>query len=259
MPINPIQFQKSITMEIDIIKNRVRNLIGDANWAEEGRYKEAVLKNIIRKFVPNNLSVGTGFIIKGNEYDFENAEVSNQLDIIIYDNTYPLLFSEGDFIITTERNVRAIIEVKTKIVNNNGHSYSFQNIIEKFNRLSIFSRMADTNRNRIFKGVFSFEYDGNINSHRVEEILRLSNGMINHISMGTKIFIRHWNSNIGLVPPVDCEHPFYNIYELEKLSFSYFISNLIHMISKHNLNERMWYSFPLPGTKELHRVKTICL
>ncbi|WP_375378289.1 hypothetical protein [Hymenobacter cellulosilyticus] len=35
--------------------------------------------------------------------------------MIIYDNTCPVLFSEGDFIITTKRNVRAIIEVKSCI------------------------------------------------------------------------------------------------------------------------------------------------
>lgn len=250
-------FQKSITFEIDIIKNRVRNLIGDANWSEEGRYKEAVLKNIVKKFIPQNLSVGTGFIIKGNEYDFRNADISNQLDIIIYDNTYPLLFSEGDFIITTASNVKAIIEVKTKITNNNGHSYSLQNIIEKFNRLSVFSRIA--NNNRIFKGVFSFEYDGNIDSPRVEEILRISNGLINHICLGSKIFIRYWEDNLNLNPPVNCDTPFYNIYKLDNLSFSYFISNLIHMITEHDLNERLWYSFPLSGTKEENRLKTISL
>lgn len=44
--INPEKFRISITQEIDSIKDRVRNFIGDANWGEEGRYKEALLKNV---------------------------------------------------------------------------------------------------------------------------------------------------------------------------------------------------------------------
>ena len=111
-------FQESITQELDAIKNRVRNLIGNAHWGEEGRFKEAVLKNVLRKFLPNNLSIGTGFILQavGNNDD-ENI-LSSQLDIIIYDNTLPVLFSEGDFIITTTANIRGILEVKSRITAN---------------------------------------------------------------------------------------------------------------------------------------------
>lgn len=45
---------------------------------------------------------------------------------IVYDNSYPLLFNEGDFIITTPENVRAIIEVKTAI-----ESSQIQGVIKK--------------------------------------------------------------------------------------------------------------------------------
>src|SRR5690554_1453256 len=115
MPSNTRLFQESITQELNIVKNRVRNLISDAHWGEEGRFKEAILKNILRKFLPSNLSVGTGFILKATGNNDNENRLSNQLDIIIYDNTLPLLFSEGDFIITTHSNVRGIIEVKSKI------------------------------------------------------------------------------------------------------------------------------------------------
>ena len=42
--IDPEKFQKSITKELDTIKNRVRNLIGSSHWEEEGRYKENLKK-----------------------------------------------------------------------------------------------------------------------------------------------------------------------------------------------------------------------
>ena len=42
-------------------------------------------------------------------------KITSQIDIIIYTNNLPLLFHEGDFIITTPQNVIAIIEVKSKV------------------------------------------------------------------------------------------------------------------------------------------------
>jgi hypothetical protein len=104
---NPLEFQKSITDELKALQNRVRNLIGNANWGDEGRYKEAVLRNVIKNFLPSNISLGTGFIID-KKNDGEIAK-STQIDIIVYDNTYPVLFSSGDIVITTPANVIGII------------------------------------------------------------------------------------------------------------------------------------------------------
>jgi hypothetical protein len=259
MYINPKNFQQSITRELDVIKNRVRRLIGSANWAEEGRYKEAVLKNVIRRFLPSNLSVGTGFIVKRDDWDNNQGAVSTQIDIIIYDNTYPVLFSEGDFIVTTEHNIRGVVEVKTRVVNADGQSNSLRKAIKNMNKLSAFAKLSETGQNRVFKGLFSFDYKDDIIHDRVKEILRLSNGMINHISLGKDYFIRHWIDGARLEPPVECASHFYNIYEIRDLSFSYFISNLLHMASNKDMSERSWFSFPIPGTKETERIDTICL
>jgi len=71
--ISPEKFQESITKELEVVRDRVRNLIGDAHWGEEGRYKEAVLKNVIRRFLPSNLSIGTGFV--------EGADARREQDV----------------------------------------------------------------------------------------------------------------------------------------------------------------------------------
>ena len=112
---------------------------------------------------------------------------------------------------------------------------------------------------RIFKGIFGYEFSGNINSEIIDEALRLSNGMVNHISLNSSIFIRHWINNQGLVPPVDCERDFYNVYNISDLSHAYFISNLIHITSEKDLVERYWISFPIARTKEINRDRSICL
>ncbi len=248
MRINPEEFQKSITKELDTIKDRVRNLIGSSHWGEEGKYKEAILRNVIKRFLPSNLSIGTGFVIKKND---NNPQISSQIDIIIYDNTIPVLFSEDDFVITTYKNVKGIIEVKTKIRNN-----QLQEIIQK----------TETNGRligkKIFNGIFYYEYEDDINSENIVQVLKGANGYVNYISLGPNVFIRFWKREDGnrLNPPVEnCRNDFYNIYNLESLSFSYFISNLLELTCSSNLDDRWWFLYLIIGTKERLRVRTICL
>ena len=57
------EYYRSLGSELQSIKNRVRNLIGKDGWSEEGRYKEVILMNILRRFLPTNYSVGTGYVI----------------------------------------------------------------------------------------------------------------------------------------------------------------------------------------------------
>lgn len=257
MPVNSRGFQESITKELCIIKDRVRDLIGDRHWGEEGRFKEAILKNILRKFLPNNISVGTGFIVDS----IDGNEISRQLDIILYDNTYPVLFSEGDFIITTKKNVKGVIEVKSKL-NLGTLARAIQQFDESINMILPFLGSRYTTNRRfqtpVFFGLFAFEFQGNYDSDRIDNALSISNKIINHISLGSHYFIRKWESEDGkrLVPKVETKFDFYNLYELDNLSFSYFISNLIDIVSG-GLNDRYWFSFPIPGTKEQHRNRTV--
>ncbi|MDO8140265.1 MAG: hypothetical protein Q6358_02095 [Candidatus Brocadiales bacterium] len=247
------EFQESITEELNIIKNRVRNLIGNRHWGEEGKYKEAILKNVLRKFLPQNISVGTGFIVNTNRQE----DISKQIDIIIYDNSYPVLFSEGDFIITTTKNVKGIVEVKSSIGSGNN---TFRSVIQQFDE-TIESIKNSIGNRKLFLGIFSFESNGNINSDTIDDTFHQSSKKVNHISLGKNYFIRKFKSQDAnrLEPPViSCNNDFYNIYEITNLSFSYFISNLIDIVCG-GLNDRYWFSFPIRGTKEVHRIKTICL
>src|SRR5688500_8916196 len=121
MPQDLLAFQKSITQELVTIKNRVRNIIDNANWAEEGRYKEAVIKKVIYSFLPRNLEIATGFVVRNDDHlTGRNGIISSQLDLIVYDTTVPVVFKEGDFVIVTDSAVRGIIEVKSKIKTTDG-------------------------------------------------------------------------------------------------------------------------------------------
>ncbi len=249
---NNLEFQKSITKELDIVKNRVRSLIGNAHWGEEGRYKEAILRTVINRFLPNNLSIGTGFIT--GELGLDDSIISNQLDLIVYDNSIPVLFREGDFIITTEKNVRGIIEVKSKL-----NITNLRKVIADFNNLNRFPLIADNGENRIFKGLFAYENGiTNIETNPNFELeLRASRGNINHITIDKNYFVRYWRDNQNIHPPVEADNPFYSLYKINDLSFSYFILNLIHISSKQLLDDRYQFSFPIAGTKEVSRRKVI--
>jgi hypothetical protein len=260
MEINPEAFQESITAELDAIKNRVRNLIGDKHWGEEGRYKEAVLRNVIRRFLPSNLSVGTGFIIRSEGRPPRDGQVhiSTQIDIIIYDNRAPVLFSEGDFVIVSYTNVKAIVEVKTRIRNNQLTSF-----LKKSVENGVFVG------HNIFNGVFAYEYSKKSlpNLHEYLEALKENGKYINCLSLGSAIFVRYWpERNHENVRSNGCRSDFFGIYDFasnranpKKLSFSYFISNLAYSISENQLKDRLWLLFPADGGKESFRIGTACL
>ena len=257
---NILEFQKSINRELVLTKDRVEFLIGSANWGDVGRYKESILKKVIVQFLPSNLKIGTGFIVGNNDILYgREGRVSKQLDIIIYEEKFPVIFREGDFVIVTESAVKAVIEVKTRIINYSnpratGHDNAFNKIVNKMNNLNDFqSFRLNGPYNPKFVGIFSYEYDGDYSSALIDDALKISNGLVNHISLGPNFFVKHWQTTVGLELPPDKLGRCYIKYDLVDLSFSYFISNLLHTVADENPIERSWFSFPIEGTKETMR------
>lgn len=266
MPFDPEAFHKSINEELILVKDRVKNLIDiDTNHhGEDGNYREAILRNVIKRFLPNNISIGTGFVVAKKRNEFKRT---SQIDIIIYDNTYPVLFKEGDFIITTPKNVKAIIEVKTTIINSRtDEKNGITKIIEKAK--SNYEIIVSGNK-KLFNGIFAYNYDNSIIDTRnnnlssvIDEALKDSCGKINHISLGDKLFIKYWHNESDRRINASCDsNNFFNIYNLEELSFSYFISNLIDYVVDNNMDERMWFMFPIRSNngKEDSRIQQCCL
>jgi hypothetical protein len=260
MPQNVLRFQESITQELLITKDRVRDLIGPANWGEEGRYKEAILRKIISQFLPGNLSIGTGFIISNEDHQHGTlGSISKQLDILIYDTSIPVVFKEGDFVIVTEDAVRGVIEVKATMINYSATAkHALNNILSKLDGLREFlSFIPSPHRRKRFVGVFAFNYGENFESEQIVNSVRLSNGLVNHISLGPDNFIRYWPDTADLQPPTHHLGRCYSRYVLQGLSFSYFISNLLHIVSDDDPTKRYWFSFPIAGTKEQHRIDPV--
>jgi hypothetical protein len=265
-----LDYQKSIAAEFKAFEKRVRNLIDKSHWGEEGHFKEVVLMNYLKRILPKHLSVGTGFVRNDDK-------ITKQIDIIIYDNTFPVLFSEGDFVITTSRNVIGIIEVKSSI-----EPYDLCDIIEKANNnAEIIVGESDMN---LFNGIFSYNYKSEpkkyvdkLNEHdfsnlvrkqpSIEIVSRKLSSCVNHIALGDKYFIKLWplgqdeeNKERFLSENPANYAPYYSLYNMDYgLAFSYFLSNLQEFIirvatsnfDKELPKEMKGFLYPIEEGKEI--------
>ncbi len=243
-----IDYHRTTSNELLALTNKVRNLI--LHWGEDGRYKEAVLKNVIGRFLPEKFTIGTGFVIKQTANRGEHLS-SPQLDLIIYDDASPVLFKEGDFVILTPDAVRGIIEVKANLQNQ-----GLTNVLRKANENGkfIFSG-KDDKKQKFFNGVFSYEgYTNNFIMDTFEQNYKDSNTgfiddpdyknfKVNHVSLNKDWFIKTWNADANP----------HSIYKIQDLSFSFFISNLTDTLSNKSVekNNFIWYA----TDKELNLVR----
>ncbi|MEN6379041.1 MAG: DUF6602 domain-containing protein [Methanofastidiosum sp.] len=240
------EYFESIGVELESIKNRVRNLIGSANWGEEGRYKEAILKNTIRRVLPKDISIATGFVVyKENEI----VESTKQLDLILYDNSYPVLFKEGDFVILTSEPIRGIIEIKTKI-NGKKEFGDILNTAHENMKKIISSKKNNPGTYRFFKGIFSFDSD--LNNEIISKSYRNHfisidydpNYVIDYVCLNPNIF-------------AISRHRKFEIYEFKHLAPSYFITSLLKCIKCLEMQDSsMWYPYP---DKSEYMVKSVSL
>lgn len=94
---------------------------GAAHVGEDGRYVEHLLREYLNRYLPRDLEVLTGFILRAAVVCGENDksrkkdehENSSQLDIIVYDTAhYPVYQRFGDSVIVPVEGVVAVISVK---------------------------------------------------------------------------------------------------------------------------------------------------
>jgi hypothetical protein len=220
---------KNLTLELESLKDRVRLYIEDAHWQSDGEWKESVLRTILRRHLPKNIGIGRGFIVNVDQ-------ASTQIDILLYDNSKPILFQDGDFIIITPDAAKGVIEVKTKFWQQD----DLRDAINKISEISQFINPTSYGKDQFF-GLFAYE-DSSFSTDSVLGILQeCVNGqkqrIVNCISFGKNYFVRYWPS-----PPLG-QLPKWNSYQLENKASAYFVHNVIdHLCPKwvsDNIN--VWY------------------
>lgn len=238
------EFYKTINNELTAIKNRLSSLI--SHPGEKGKHREVILKSVIAKFLPKKYSMGSGFIINSKK------EISTQIDIIIYDTSYPLLFSEGEFVVVLAKSVKAIIEVKTTIRSTS----ELIKIIKKSEKNAEKIQIDLPGRNdKIFNSVFSYEDNFSFDTLKesLNDFFDLSECSIftkvSNISLGKDKFLHVWWDH----QPFELKG-----YELTDLSFAYFISNLLTSLDPYLLMESGSLFFPFKSKNPYERFCIEC-
>lgn len=282
---NYTEFVRSFSNELRAVENRVRHLIGVGHHnAEEGRYKEIILSEILRSSLPENIGIGTGFVL------CDDKQVSSQIDIILYDKSKNAeVLKKGNFVIVLKQSVLGIIEVKTTL-----RSCEMKGIIDKLceNKAKIDFGKNDKNK-FIFVGLFGYHFKNDNNGYEnihneIDDIatnkgksdkkfmnfvkgdnMVLENALkdnfltkepkeqfINCIAFGKDYFVKFWEKKKPFEHNL-YEH--YSFYGIRDLSFGYFISNLkehIRLLTKVGVKQKEYkllYPLENEGGKEHYR------
>ena len=231
----------SIADEVHSLKNRIRNLTN--HWLSDGELKEAVLRNILHRHVPESFLVGRGFIVS-------EAESSTQLDILVIDASKPTLFKDDSLFIVTPDAVRAIVEVKTSLTTTADYN-------ECAKKLAKAASMCSQNKTShdVWTGIFSFEQDLQDPKLILEglDTANKEHGVpINCVAYGRNRFVRYWPK--GHSEPGDKaeerKRNRWRCYDLYDLAPAYFVANLVDSISELDYKYSSFAWFPIRGGKK---------
>ena len=140
---------ESLTSKVGLLDR----LLQDVHYPSVGRYKERLLADAIRDFLPNTVEVGTGFVMFPHEdvnrlggalrdpLNQSAFSMSRQCDILVYDvSRFPPVFRDGVFVIVRPEAVKAVIEVKGSLSRKELQSAleSFHDFAAKWRRTQIF-------------------------------------------------------------------------------------------------------------------------
>ncbi|MBI4490435.1 MAG: hypothetical protein HY694_15235 [Deltaproteobacteria bacterium] len=229
---------ESVGQEIGALKHRVRHLIADSHWQTDGEWKESVLRQMLRRHLPEIAVVGRGFVVSGDG-------ATHQIDILIHDASKPVLFRDGDLAIVTPDAVLGIIEVKARV-----SPATFGAAVRKIAGDIDLVRLHPNTR--AFAALFSFEAeqaDPMRYLGATAAAAHCQNERLDFCAIGPDCFHRYWNEH-----PEETSRPYWSwhSYHLPGLAPGYFVHNVVDAVSPHSVfhNNDVW--FPVAG-KESHR------
>lgn len=251
-----VKYHQSIAQELDVTKNRVRDLIGNSHWLSDGEFKEAVLRKILINHVPESMRVGKGFICYPSEEQDNYRNNSSQLDILITSKNKYTLFKDGELTIVTPDVVEAIIEVKTK------HNKS--ELEDDLKKLAEQAKLVRKYSPNCWIGLFIYEGD---NSH--ENVLKAVNEavnvekekVINSVSIGMNTFILYWENGREIYSKVN--GPVWHSYKFEEklkdLAPAYFISNIVWHLTPNPSEKTQEAWFPIEESNGKETFRKFCI
>ena len=223
---------RSLTAELESLKDRVRNFIDDGHWPTDGEWKESVLRSILARRLPETVRVGRGFVLT-------RQGATTQCDILLYTASSPVLFRDGDLVFLTPDAVLGIIEVKSRTT-----KAILDQALDKF--AAIGSKMG-SDRSHCFFGLFSYESaipDDHVILEQLRERCNHAVKIVDLISLGCSTFIRWWK----LRPQGGtAQYEKWHSYALEHMAAGYFIANVVDFVSPDSVARNDWLWFPENG------------
>lgn len=201
----------SLTSQAKALQDRVRNLV--PHWPTDGEWKEAVLRSILRGHLPSTVEVVRGFVVT-------ESQASTQIDILLYHNSKPTLFRDGDLVIVTPDAVAGIIEVKTRIDN-------VSDLRKAAKLLATAAALIDSAPWPApggLKCVGLFAYESRFSDEHWREILAELQGVTP--SRDVKITSCLGDSLLGL-----CDLGTWSCFSAKGLAYGYFINSIITSVS----------------------------
>lgn len=233
-------YYRSLSLEIEALKGRVRQLIHGHHWQTDGEWKETVLRSVLRRHLPPGVGVGRGFIIG-------ERTPSSQIDVLLYDTTYPLLHQDGDLVFVVPDAVRAIIEVKATLTP--------AVAAPAFKKLADNAALVRDGAKRIFVGLFAFDADlgpqgiTSLFAPLQQAAAGTRSRAINHICVGPSHFTRFWMYE----PFTNAKLSKWYGYQIDQMAAGYFLFNAVESVARDAVRRNLWAFFPRDG-KEANRI-----
>lgn len=233
---------RDLSAQLQALQNRVRHLISDAHWPSDGAWKESVLRSVLRGYLPASHSVGTGFILTPDG-------PSSQIDVLVYDDTAPLFFRDGDFVVVSPDSVRAVIEVKTRLA-----GAKIDDAIQKLDAISRHLRKRCLH-SPPFIGLFAYEPTSTPYQDVLGALKRgnphSSSYPITAACFGDQQFYRYWQFSPEISPRR--EYDAWHAYDVPEMAQGYFVHNLVEHLfpSSFERAAEMWYPFSGKETRKV--------
>lgn len=230
-------YYKSLSAELQALKNRVRDFISGNHWLTDGEWKESVLRSIIARKLPDTVKIGRGFVLT-------NSGPTSQCDIILYRASSPVMFREGDLVFLTPDAVVGIIEVKTRI-----DSVVLKAVLHKFADIGPKMGLA---RGQMLFCLFAYKCD--IRSD--DTVLGTLREECDHytkvmdlICLDESRFVKWWKT---APDGSNAVYEKWHSYKLEDMAPGYFICNVLHFLSPEYISSDSSFWFP-KETKEANK------
>ena len=223
---------KSLTAELESLRDRVRNFIEDAHWPTDGEWKESVLRTVVAERLPQTVRIGRGFVLTRDG-------ASTQCDVLLYKADAPLLFKDGELVFLTPDAVLGIIEVKSRATR--------ENIKETLDKLAAIGDKLGEDRSHCFFGLFAYETTNSTNAAALQLLQTACDRpvrVVDFINLGCSCFIRWWEHDPA---GTATSYRRWHRYRLDKMAAGYFIANAIEFVSPHSVSQNNWLWFPEVG------------